>query len=295
MDVHLLGVTGAPEGCLVSFKAGSCPRRQAAVGAKKGLVGAVGRPLRFNVLPGEETSLHVDVMQHVGSQRLLLKPREEGLYRIQLAPGAATSVMVKSRDTVASKLPLKQVGPIEEKEEVLQGLLAGAAEGQPRTADGDGVSEAAQARTYLEGHAFLPVVKALLETIVREQPDDPYAFAADQFAAAAAARNAADIEARAAAEAAAAAEAEAAWRALDREADARVEAAAQAHIAAAAAAKADVAVAASRAHPASEVGVADEAQANASAESEAAARTHPAAADTEGVALDGAGHRSRTG
>merc|ERR1712187_902418 len=37
------------------------------------------------------------------------------------------------------------------------------------------------ARAYLESQELLPLMKALLETVVREMPDDPYAFVADQL------------------------------------------------------------------------------------------------------------------
>jgi len=40
---------------------------------------------------------------------------------------------------------------------------------------------ATAAKEYLESHNLLPFVRALLQTVVREQPDDPFQFISDQF------------------------------------------------------------------------------------------------------------------
>ncbi|CAE7426696.1 DNAJB11, partial [Symbiodinium microadriaticum] len=49
------------------------------------------------------------------------------------------------------------------------------------------LSQTAVAKEYLEAHELLPFVRALLQTVIRDRPLDPYSFIAEQFRIAAAA------------------------------------------------------------------------------------------------------------
>eukprot|EP00435_Cladocopium_sp_Y103_P006105 s4257_g1.t5 len=57
----------------------------------------------------------------------------------------------------------------------------------PQEEDRRFASQAAQAKEYLESHELLPFVRALLQTVIRDRPNDPYNFIADQFRLAASA------------------------------------------------------------------------------------------------------------
>eukprot|EP00971_Amphidinium_carterae_P229204 4547067-Amphidinium_carterae.1 len=64
----------------------------------------------------------------------------------------------------------------------------------PREDDPNFPSTAAAVKDYLDNHHLLKFVKALLQTVVREQPRDPFQFIADQFrTAATAAKTGGDV------------------------------------------------------------------------------------------------------
>jgi len=213
MEVEVLGVDGAPKDAIVSIRAGSS-RRQAQVSA----LTSSGTPFRFGGFACVNP-FKLDLLQPLGTARLALKPGGSGTYTLPLetpdgdrASSVTLAVREVSRkqgdhedlgqdlfdridvdkDGVVSRQESAQALRREGETRVLQPLdngrplglceRGGSARLPPLEKDGDRLpAAAAVAKKYLESHNLLPFVRALLQTVVRERPDDPFAFIADQF------------------------------------------------------------------------------------------------------------------
>jgi len=173
----LLHVAGAPRDSVISIKAGSGPRRCAPLDSDVGSACSGSKPFRFKTRQAGETSLQIDVLQQAGSQRLVLKP-QAGTYNVNFGAELSTTIVVKDASTAPP--PAKEASKTQ--------ALGGYALAQNGHNVGTSRSEVVRAKDYLESQGLLLIMKALIEGIVHEQPDDPYAFAADQLAATAKAR-----------------------------------------------------------------------------------------------------------
>jgi len=218
MEVEVLGVDGAPEDAIVSIRAGSC-RRQALVSA----LTSNGTPFRFASGLAGVSPFKVDLLQPLGTARLALKSGGSGTYTMPLVTpdgdGPSVTLAVRElgsksnehqdlgqdffdrididKDGVISRQEFAQaIRQAEGGKPVLQPLDNGAPLGLHERGggtrlpalvkDGDNFpAAAADAKKYLDSHNLLPFVRSLLQTVIREQPDDPFTFIADQFRAAA--------------------------------------------------------------------------------------------------------------
>lgn len=171
MEVTVLEVQGpivAPD-CLLSLRAGQS-RRQ----------GGLHRDQKFT-FPGtcqDAVPFKVDVIQLVGRAQLDIGP-EDGVYTVPLGPQADADT---DADPKQMAIQLQVRG---------KPLLCGRTRAQLRTAveaatataakqEGDTPqSTTAQVRDYFNNHNIMRVVQALLEALVREQPQDPAGYIAD--------------------------------------------------------------------------------------------------------------------
>eukprot|EP00929_Paragymnodinium_shiwhaense_P028757 TRINITY_DN16603_c0_g1_i1.p1 TRINITY_DN16603_c0_g1~~TRINITY_DN16603_c0_g1_i1.p1 ORF type:complete len:285 (-),score=69.83 TRINITY_DN16603_c0_g1_i1:505-1359(-) len=179
MDVFVEAVEGAPEGSLLSIKGSSGPRRQSAVD----VCTRSRKPLSLPTKADEDASLKVEVSKHLGSNAIMLPPRTEGLYTVTLGDGAAALVAIKEKvarkaaaDTsyAQQKAPPTPCSP---------------------TSPAAGGSEVVAAKSYIEEHNLLDLMKVLVETVVRDQPGDPYALIAEEMAQAVTAAKAGSLAA----------------------------------------------------------------------------------------------------
>jgi len=211
MELHVVETEGIPEGCVISVRAGST-RRQAPVSAD--------RPFRFPTPLAEAVPFKVDVLEPVASARLILRPGEERRtdcqYTIPLDPstGAAPAEGVKDTEGnagVAAKTPVPEmnvtiaVKPTEEEKKSgaeepedkngTKVVLDAGTEGDasrpstnPKSKRGSAGSAASSrhgqanaAREYLDQHNLVEFTQLLVQSVIKEQPDKPYAFMARQF------------------------------------------------------------------------------------------------------------------
>ncbi|CAJ1458463.1 unnamed protein product [Effrenium voratum] len=165
MELEVLSVQGANAEQVVSIRAGS-QRKQAAVASLE-----QGTPFRISA--GSLNPFRIDVLQQVGSTRLALRPGE-GSYSIDV-PGAGKDggnvrVAFAVREASQAEMRKVKVGPRTDP------ALAKEEEESKRFS-----SQATAAKEYLESHELLPFVRALLQTVIRDKPADPYSFVAEQF------------------------------------------------------------------------------------------------------------------
>mmetsp|Transcript_126326 Transcript_126326/g.229351 ORF Transcript_126326/g.229351 Transcript_126326/m.229351 type:complete len:1459 (-) Transcript_126326:350-4726(-) len=152
MEVNVLRHGGVPEGSVLSIRAGTV-RRQAPVSS--------GRTFKF---PGKlENPLKVDVFSQIASGYIVVRPGAEN-YKVSFADNPSITCELEVKDSSSSSAaPSPQPPEIEEPAVKRQEAAA------------------ASAKDYLEQHAILEFFQAVLQTVIKEKPDDPYAAMARHF------------------------------------------------------------------------------------------------------------------
>lgn len=210
MELHVVETEGIPEGCVISVRAGST-RRQAPV--------AADRPFRFPTQLAEAVPFKVDVLEPVASARLILRPGEERRtncqYTIPLDPATLPLPVEGMKESIqggeVAKGPLPEmsvtiaVKPTDEDKKhgaengqdppttkvVLDAGTEGDASrpgsqsknkrGSAESAASSRHGQASAAREYLDQHNLVEFTQLLVQSVIKEQPDKPYAFMAKQF------------------------------------------------------------------------------------------------------------------
>jgi len=189
MELHVVDSEGIPEGCVLSIRAGST-RRQAPVTAD--------RPFRFPTTVHEAVPFKVDVLEPVASARLILRPGEENRtdcqYTIPLeaadaatdgtGTGGAPAVGAEAKKLEKEMSVTIAVAPADE----TVGDDGAGDESRPGTAKrrvsnptASRHGQANAAREYLDKHNLVEFTQLLVQSVIKEQPDRPYAFMARQF------------------------------------------------------------------------------------------------------------------
>jgi len=151
MELALLTQHGLPEGCIISVRAGTV-RRQAAA--------ASGRPFRFPKIGMEENPVKIDILKPVATAYLVVKPGETQ-YKVSFGAGAVSEM--------DCEVEIKKA----------EGGTGDAAHGEE--ANKPGAGSANEAKDYLEAHQILQFIQALLQTVIKERPDQPYIYMARHF------------------------------------------------------------------------------------------------------------------
>mmetsp|Transcript_47696 Transcript_47696/g.153488 ORF Transcript_47696/g.153488 Transcript_47696/m.153488 type:complete len:341 (+) Transcript_47696:71-1093(+) len=215
MELHVVSTEGVPEGCVLSVRAGTT-RRQARI--------EDGRPFRFPTTAAEALPFKVDVLEPVASARFVLRAGDEKRtdcqYVIPLEAQAPSKDAVGTpKDQIVMSVTVAAAQAEEEGAEKGAAAPEGTKEIK-RNSSSARLSQACTAREYLDRHRLVEFTQLLIESVIKEQPDKPYAFMARQFnfpepqPRPGAAAKAAAAAAAATAAAAAAAEATAARAAL---------------------------------------------------------------------------------
>mmetsp|Transcript_52277 Transcript_52277/g.150554 ORF Transcript_52277/g.150554 Transcript_52277/m.150554 type:complete len:225 (-) Transcript_52277:39-713(-) len=192
MELHVVDSEGIPEGCVLSIRAGST-RRQAPVSAD--------RPFRFPTTSTDAMPFKVDVLEPVASARMILRPGEEQRtdcqYTIPLESTEASGdgAGASGKDAEAKK-PSKEmsvtiaVAPADETAETAgdkdpeDESRPGTAKKRSSSGSNDSSSRHGQAnaaRVYLDKHNLVEFTQLLVQSVIKEQPDRPYAYMARQF------------------------------------------------------------------------------------------------------------------
>eukprot|EP00930_Biecheleria_cincta_P072664 TRINITY_DN60018_c0_g1_i1.p1 TRINITY_DN60018_c0_g1~~TRINITY_DN60018_c0_g1_i1.p1 ORF type:complete len:230 (-),score=35.39 TRINITY_DN60018_c0_g1_i1:463-1152(-) len=190
MELHVVDTEGIPEGCVLSVRAGAT-RRQAPV--------AADRPFRFTTSVADSVPFKVDVLEPVATARLILRPGEEQRpdcqYTIPLeasnsfegsGPPAAErrqqqtdtnmSVTIAVRPTDEKSAKDDDDGPSSR-----PGTSPGGKRGVAGSASASRLGQASAAREYLDKHNLVEFTQLLVQSVIKEQPERPYEFMAQQF------------------------------------------------------------------------------------------------------------------
>jgi len=149
MEVSLVARGTVPEDAVLSVRAGTI-RRQAAVGS--------GRSFRFPKSAIKENPLKVDILQQIGSAYLVLKPGEDQ-YKLKF-----------NNEGLNCEVGVKTLADGEE------------ASPDPEAKKSDSTAGSAkEAKDYLETHQVLQFVQAVLQTVIKDKPADPWSYIANHF------------------------------------------------------------------------------------------------------------------
>eukprot|EP00746_Dinoflagellata_sp_MGD_P006401 gnl/MRDRNA2_/MRDRNA2_112512_c0_seq1.p1 gnl/MRDRNA2_/MRDRNA2_112512_c0~~gnl/MRDRNA2_/MRDRNA2_112512_c0_seq1.p1 ORF type:complete len:949 (-),score=300.13 gnl/MRDRNA2_/MRDRNA2_112512_c0_seq1:32-2878(-) len=160
MEVQVIQAENVPEGSLLSIRAGTT-RRQAHADAKQ----------RFRFPKGQEhvsDPLKIDILSPLGGSRLTLKGEQERY-----------TVPIKSADgSRTMNITLEVKGAVVDGMKLTSPLTSPPAKDSPDCKGGASRRHLAalQAREYLDEHSVLQVVQSLLQNIVKERPQDPWAY-----------------------------------------------------------------------------------------------------------------------
>lgn len=182
MEVLVNETNDLPEGSIVSIRAGST-RRQAPI--------PLTEPFRFPHLPFNAKHVKVDIMNTVGTGRLDINTgREVEKYEVPLrmvdGKEAKVGLTVREEPSLCGKraAELKQFdknlrGGVGDSTGTLGSVSASPSAPQtPSTGGGDKTKAVLDTRMYSRDHNLAGVVQEMLQFVLRERPDSPYAFMA---------------------------------------------------------------------------------------------------------------------
>lgn len=191
MELHVVATEGIPEGCVLSVRAGAT-RRQAPV--------AADRPFRFTTSVADSVPFKVDVLEPVATARLILRPGEEQRadcqYTIPLeasnsfegsGPPAGDRRQQQTDTNMAVTIAVR---PTEDRatakdEDDGPASRPGTSPSGKRAVIGSASSsrlgQASAAREYLDKHNLVEFTQLLVQSVIKEQPERPYEFMAQQF------------------------------------------------------------------------------------------------------------------
>jgi len=149
LEINLLAKNGISDDAILSVRAGTV-RRQALINS--------GRPFRFPKSSLDGNPIKIDVMQTVGSAYLVLNPTSEQ-YKVSFDKDSQISAELSVRR-------LADGAGAEVKEEPAAKEMAVSAK---------------DAKDYLESHQILQFVQAVLQTVIKERPAEPYGYMAKHF------------------------------------------------------------------------------------------------------------------
>jgi len=181
-----IALEGADDDLYLSVRCGAA-RRQLPM--SKALLQPISFPA--DIKDVASCNIKFDLLSKVGSSCIVLRPGEER-YIVTLgstAPAATQRLSLASAGATigCSAPPRRCTRPTRLRVRVSQrGALAGTSKPPANAAALDvercGSSQSSSATdAYLEAHQLLPFFQALLRTLIREKPDDPYAFMAAQL------------------------------------------------------------------------------------------------------------------
>jgi len=175
MEVAVNDTSGLPEGCILSIRAGNT-RRQAPL--------PVVEPLRFPNLPFNARHFKVDVLHTRGSARLDINAgsdEESYVVDVRLNDGteAKVGLTVREQPALCGKraAELKQLdrNMRTEQSPTLHDSKA-QPESQANSPDQKASKVARDTREYARDHNLHNLVQEMLQYVLRERPDAPYAF-----------------------------------------------------------------------------------------------------------------------
>lgn len=177
MEVAVFETNGLPEGCILSIRAGNT-RRQAPL--------PLAEPFRFPNLPFNARHFKVDVLHTQGSGRLDINAggeEESYMVPVWLSDGSEAKVglTVREQPSLCGKraAELKQLDRNMRSNEVSpegKTQAESTKDMSPNLANQKASKVARDTREYARDHNLHNLVQEMLQYVLRERPDAPYAF-----------------------------------------------------------------------------------------------------------------------
>jgi len=173
MEVAVFDTSDLPDGCILSIRAGNT-RRQAPL--------PLSEPFRFPNLPFNARHFKVDVLHTRGSGRLDINAgREEESYVVPVALTDGTEAKVSLVVREQPSLCGKRAAELKQLDRNMRTDITGSPTVESPTpgaiSPGDKASKVAQdTREYARDHNLHNLVQEMLQYVLRERPEAPYAF-----------------------------------------------------------------------------------------------------------------------
>lgn len=154
MELEVLRTTGLPESSIISIRAGST-RRQAPISA-------LDHPFKFPCKPEDCASFKVDILGQIGTARWCFNQEEE-TYTLPVEPSGRIPQSALDAGGIM---------------EVAFAVRRMSEECSSEIGDSNAWRHRKEiaARDYLEEHNLVNFMQGLLQSLMKEKPDDPYAF-----------------------------------------------------------------------------------------------------------------------
>ncbi|CAE7825710.1 unnamed protein product, partial [Symbiodinium necroappetens] len=164
MEVLLKDTKGVSPETIISIRAGST-RRQVPVSL-------ADKPFKFPCQLSECGAIKVDFMTVTASARAILRPEGEQDVQLKMVKKSSSEEAVPAEEAEVSLLVRSSSG---------EGAST-AVSAEERAAKKRGLASATE--EYLSKHGVLTFIQGVLQGVIRDRPEDPYKYVADQFASA---------------------------------------------------------------------------------------------------------------
>lgn len=187
MELEVLHTSGVPMSGILSIRAGTT-RRQAQISS-------LDRPIKFPHWPEDCTTFKVDILALQATARLAYSPTED-IYSLPLEitevlkpPDPRMEIAFAIRKSGTGGMGGKSVGNASMFDGTVMdnnGTVAGATDNGSKVDDpatqGWKTRKESAAKDYLDSHSLLSFMQFLLQSLMKDKPDDPYAFMQKQIA-----------------------------------------------------------------------------------------------------------------
>ncbi|CAE7368396.1 unnamed protein product [Symbiodinium sp. CCMP2456] len=174
MEVLLKDTKGVSPETIISIRAGST-RRQVPVSL-------ADKPFKFPCQLSECGAIKVDFMTVTASARAILRPEGEQDVQLKMVKKSSSEEAVPAEEAEVSLLVRSSSG---------EGAST-AVSPEERAAKKRGLASATE--EYLSKHGVLTFIQGVLQGVIRDRPEDPYKYVADQFASASVSKKAPTLE-----------------------------------------------------------------------------------------------------
>lgn len=168
MEVTVVSAQGAPEGSILSIRAGGA-RRQGPINSK--------HPFRFPVAPTAGGPFKIDLLGPIATTRMVPRPDEDTYSTtFTTGDGKVITVDLNVQATGEGAAPAAS-----DSMEPLKVAAESALDGATPNKASKRHNIALEARSYLDDHQLTNFIQSMLQGLLKEKPEDPYAWMARQL------------------------------------------------------------------------------------------------------------------
>mmetsp|Transcript_80636 Transcript_80636/g.147494 ORF Transcript_80636/g.147494 Transcript_80636/m.147494 type:complete len:477 (+) Transcript_80636:109-1539(+) len=172
MELSVVSHRNIAEGSILSIRSGNI-RRQAPLSS--------GRPFRF---PAIAASMKVDVLQPVATGHLILGPKgasEDRSYEVIFPDSVDMDCQIKLQPLSENATPRSPTPAVSDSVGLAPTPPVGPSSGRPTPDLSKRFSAIGVAQEYIKKHELLEFVQTVLQTVIRDKPEDPYSVMSALF------------------------------------------------------------------------------------------------------------------